>query len=288
MPVPSIIKGYADPFYKKSIAEPVNRTSILIKEEMRLEDIASANVQKKSLPVMNNRSEIVKSSKSSTQNQIKFVSSNLNFESEMSSSNFVHTDKGMPEVEAKVVPATINVKPISDTPISERVKDTSINMHAMPTIDKSHKACGVSSCMSCAFNVMYAYFNDNHASIDKTAPRQHINSKFVKSRTVSPPKTRKDIYVAERPKTASPIVTSNKASPPKSKQQVVTAIYRVKQPVVSPVSKLKSPATKTVYRVKCPVLVKEDKINVKNLVLPDKGQFFKHAGPNQVWVRKKV
>jgi hypothetical protein len=255
---------------------------------MRLEDIASANVQKKSLPVMNNRSEIVKPGKSSTQNQSKFVPSNLNFESEMSSSNFVHTDKGMAEVEAKVVPATFNVKPISYTPISKKVKDTSINQHAMFTLDKSHEACGVSSCMSCAFNVMYAYFNDNHASIDKTAPRQHINSKFVKSRTVSPPKSRKDTYVAERPKTASPVMTSNQTCPPKPKQQVMKAVYKVKQPVVSNVSKLKSLVTKAVYRVKCPVLVLDKVIKIKNVVLPDKGQFFKYSGPNQAWVPKKV
>lgn len=51
------------------------------------------------------------------------------------------------------------------------------NMHNMPLIDLSHKACGVVNCMSCAFNVMSAYFNSKHASSDKTTPRQHVNNR---------------------------------------------------------------------------------------------------------------
>ena len=43
-------------------------------------------------------------------------------------------------------------------------------MHNMPKIDLSHEACGVANCMTCAFNVMYVYFNSKHASSDKTAP----------------------------------------------------------------------------------------------------------------------
>ena len=47
------------------------------------------------------------------------------------------------------------------------------------------KACGVANCMSCAFNVMHAYFNSKHASSDKTAPRQHMNNKMhVTAKTV--------------------------------------------------------------------------------------------------------
>jgi hypothetical protein len=142
--------------------------------------------------------------------------------------------------------------------------------------------------MSCAFNVMSAYFNNNHASVDKTAPRQHVNSKYVKSKTISPPRSRKDTYVGVRPKTASPAMTSKQTWSPKLKQQVVKAVYKVKQPVVSNVSKLKSLVTKAVYRVKCPVLVLDKVIKIKNVVLPDKGQFFKYSGPNQAWVPKKV
>ena len=45
---------------------------------------------------------------------------------------------------------------------------------------------------------------------------------------------------------------------------------------------------KIVYKVKCSVIEKVETIKVKNVVFPDKGQFYKYAGPNQVWVPKKV
>ena len=74
------------------------------------------------------------------------------------------SSKSVPEVPVKVV---LTTETVSDTDKVEQ-KD---NMYNMPKIDISHKACGVVNCMSCAFNVMYAYFNSKHASSDKTAPR---------------------------------------------------------------------------------------------------------------------
>ena len=47
----------------------------------------------------------------------------------------------------KVVPTT---ETNSDTDKLEH-KDNMSNMHNMPKIDLSHKACGVANCMSCAF-----------------------------------------------------------------------------------------------------------------------------------------
>ena len=55
------------------------------------------------------------------------------------------------EVPVKVV---LTTETVSDT---EKVEQKD-KMHNMPKIDISHKACGVANCMSCAFNVMYAYF----------------------------------------------------------------------------------------------------------------------------------
>ena len=127
-------------------------------------------------------------------------------------------------------------------------KNAMPNMHNMPVVNFSHKSCGVLNCMSCAFNVMYAYFNSKHVSNNKTTPRQHVNNrKHDRSKTASPPKARKETFVP----------------------------------------KLKHKFVKAVYKVKCSVAEKVENIKVKNVVLPDKGQFFKYAGPNQVWVPKK-
>ena len=52
--------------------------------------------------------------------------------------------------------------------------------------------------------------------------------------------------------------------------------------------KPKQKFVKAVYKVKCSVSEKTDSVKSDNTVLPDKGQFFKYVGPNQVWVPKKV
>ncbi|KAL8125555.1 hypothetical protein AgCh_013006 [Apium graveolens] len=77
----------------------------------------------------------------------------------------------------------------------------------------------------------------------------HVNNrKHDRSKTTSPSKARKETFV------------------PKPKHKFV----------------------KAVYKVKCSVVEKVETIKVKNVVLPDKGQFYKYTGPNQVWVPKKV
>ena len=74
------------------------------------------------------------------------------------SNNSVH------EVPVKVVSTT-------ETDLDTDKLEQKDNMHNMPKFDLSHKACGVASCMSCAFNIMYVYFSSKHASSDNTAPR---------------------------------------------------------------------------------------------------------------------
>ena len=124
--IPHVLKGVDKPLFRKSIAEPLNETSIIIQEELRTKDRLA---------------------------------------------NDAMSSKSVPEVPVKVV---LTTETVSDTDKLEQ-KD---NMHNMPKIDISHKACGVANCMSCDFNVLYAYFNSKHASSDKTAPRQHMNNKM--------------------------------------------------------------------------------------------------------------
>ena len=54
------------------------------------------------------------------------------------------------------------------------------------------------------------------------------------------------------------------------------------------VPKPKQKFVKAVYKVKCSVNEKIDSVKSDNTVLPEKGQFFKYAGHNHVWVPKKV
>ena len=97
-------------------------------------------------------------------------------------------------------------------------------MSNMPSIDLSHKACGVSNFMSCAFNVMYVYSNSKHASSDKTAPRQQINNKkHVKSKNVHS-KHLNNVKHAKT-KTAGPPKVKVDTFVPNPKQKVVKVVY---------------------------------------------------------------
>ena len=98
----------------------------------------------------------------------------------------------MSKVPVKVVKAT---ETNSDTHELDNNNAMS-TMHKLPAVNHSHKACGVANCMSCAFNMMYAYFNGKHVSNDKTTPRQHVNNKkHDRSKTASPPKARKETFM---------------------------------------------------------------------------------------------
>ena len=71
------------------------------------------------------------------------------------------------------------------------------------------------------------------------------------------------------------MVKTKTASPPKARVETF-----------APKPKLK--VVKAVYSMKCLVTEKADNVKINNVFLPDKGQFFKYAGLNQVWVPKKV
>ena len=268
--IPHVLKGVDKPLFRKSIAEPFNETSIFIQEELRTEDRLAIDAM---------------SSKSVSVDPVKVV---------------------------------LTTETVSDTDKLEQ-KD---NMHNMPKIVISHEACGVANCMSCAFNVMYAYFNSKHASSDKTAPRQHLNSKkHVKSKTVSVNHLNNmkhakgkgfspqqlNLVNNVKSKTASLPKSRMETSVPKPKQKSVEAVYKVKKSVdekvnavesktaSSPKSRVKTfppkpkqKVVKATYKVKCSVSDKTDSVKSDNNVKPDKNQFFKFAGPNQVWVPKKV
>ena len=265
--IPHVLKGVDKPLFRKSIAEPLNETSIFIQEELRIDDRIT---------------------------------------------NDAISNKSVPEVHVKVV---LTTETVLDTDKLEQ-KD---NMHK---IDISHKACGVVNCMSCAFNVMYAYFNSKHASSDKVAPRQHMNNKMhvraktvpvknlnnlkhAKGKGISPQQMNQDNNV--KSKTTSPPKTRLDTSVLKPKQKFVKVVYKVKSSVYEKVNivenmnaspskkrvetfvpKPKQKFVKAVYKVKCSVSDKTDSVKSDNTILPDKGQFFKYVRPNQVWVPKKV
>ena len=256
-----MLKGVYKPLFRKSVDEPLNETSIIIQEKMRTEDKVN---------------------------------------------NDALSNKSVPKVLVKVVPTTETNLDIDKL----EQKDN------MPKFDLSHKACCVADCMSCAFNVMHVYFNSNHASSDNTAPRQHMNNKkhvkdknvpsknlnnvkHAKNNGVSPQHVNKDKNI--KSKMASPPKARLMTFVPKPKQKNVKALYKVNGSVYEKVNvvenKTASPPKRRVetfvprpkqkfvkagYKLKCSFSDKTDSVNSDNVVLPDKGQFFKYVGTNQV------
>ena len=68
----------------------------------------------------------------------------------------------------------------------------------MPTMNNAHFPCGKVGCMPCAFNIMLAYINIMNASSGSCINNDMIdNNKYVRAKTVSPPKVRKDTLVSK-------------------------------------------------------------------------------------------
>ena len=177
-------------------------------EEIDAEDIVSESVKEQQLLVRNIKGKNVQ--------EVKWIPSKpVNFENEASTSK---TGLGIKELKMRIK-TEVKLQPSRRVVVillcmlgNHCVNDNMPNMHNMPAINLNHKPCGVTNCMSCAFNVMSAYFYSMHTSNNKTTPRQHVNNnkKHVRCKTDRPPKARKMTFV------------------PKPKQKVVKAVYRVK------------------------------------------------------------
>ena len=72
------------------------------------------------------------------------------------------------------------------------------NVNYMSAMPSSHKPCGKSDCMFCAFNIMSAYFNLMNASFDTIiSVSNDIKKNHNRDNTASPPKGRKGTPVSK-------------------------------------------------------------------------------------------
>jgi hypothetical protein len=277
--VPYVLQNVESPSFSKPIAEPFSESDLIIRQELQVEALED-KVER-----INNKSprKSIKLIKPKTDKGDKVVNSNASRNLCNNCNSAGHLTKSTKNVKSKKVVPNKPVK-VEETDSSLTTglgvkKVNNNNTSNMPIIESSHKACGVVNCMSCAFNVMTAYFNGNHACANKTAPRQQVNrNKNVRSKTASPPQVRRETFV------------------PKPKQSVIKAVYKVKCPVNEKnvivgkktwIPKIKQKIVKSVYRVKCLLNKGDIGGRIINVVLPNKGQYFKSAGPNQRWVPKK-
>lgn len=271
--IPHVLKDAPKPLFITPIAEPILDSSIVIDYEMKLEDQEEEEKReekrKGKQPVGTERDikdvnvqQVKWAPRKPETNEGKAVLHHPGIgakdlkKNENRPNKFVNGRNSNNRFHS-----TENFKNVNQVKL-ETVKTPIVSKNLL-TIDACHKQCGVVNCMQCAFNVMSAQFKRMHATYNMTTPREHINHKHARSQTGRPPASQKKTYL---PKSVNRVVKTVSKFLPKSVHKVV----------------------KTVYKEKGTVKAKVDTIRLGSIVKPNKGQFFKYAGPNQVWVPKKI
>lgn len=256
--IPQVIKNSPKPLFITPIVEPILESSIIIDYEMNLEDLEEEKKReekrrgKQHVETVGDIQGVnVQKEKWAPRRPVTHVGTSVSPNPGIGASD-LKKNQNRPN---KFVNSRNSNNRFHSTENFTRAKQVEVEivktptvLNILPTIDACHKPCGVVNCMLCAFNEMSAYFKSMHASNNNTTPRQHINHKHARSKTASPSASQKKTYS------------------PKSVHKVV----------------------KTVYKEKCSVKAKADTVKLGTAVKPNKGQFFKYVGPNQVWVPKKI
>ena len=228
--------------FKTSEAEPLLETPVVIRYELKQEDLKMKESNEMRDEILTNLKPI------KVKGNVRLPKAGLGVNSERTKfnkpNNFVNSKNKNNRCHSTENFKSDNKVRVESIDVPTTMTDTSV----VPAFDACHKYCSVDNCMTCAFNLMSAYFKNLHAKNENTSPRQHTNNKHARSKTASPTRVRKETYV------------------PKPK----TKVYKA---VVKEVSSVKS----------------EPSISPRgSVVLPNRNQFFKTAGPNQVWVPKTV
>uniref|UniRef100_A0A164VA75 CCHC-type domain-containing protein n=1 Tax=Daucus carota subsp. sativus TaxID=79200 RepID=A0A164VA75_DAUCS len=240
--IPFVLKDSLKPLFKTSEAEPLLETPVVIRYELKQEDLKMKESNEMRDEILTNLKPI------KVKGNVRLPKAGLGVNSERTKfnkpNNFVNSKNKNNRCHSTENFKSDNKVRVESIDVPTTMTDTSV----VPAFDACHKSCSVDNCMTCAFNLMSAYFKNLHAKNENTSPRQHTNNKHARSKTASPTHVRKETYV------------------PKPK----TKVYKA---VVKEVSSVKS----------------EPSISPRgSVVTPDRNQFFKFAGPNQVWVPKNV
>ena len=268
--IPHVLKGVDKPLFRKSIAEPLNESSIIIQEELRTEDRLAIDVMS---------SKLVPEASVKVVFTTETVSDTDKLEQKYNMHNMPkivisHEACGV----ANCMSCAFNVMYAYFNSKHESNDKTAPRQHMNSKMHVRAKAVPVNHLN-----------NVKHAKEKGVSPQQLNQVNNVKSNTASLPKSRMETSV------------------PKPKQKTVKAVYKVKKSVNEKVNvvenktasspkkrvkafvpKPKQKFVKATYKVKCSVSDKTDSVKSDNTVKSDKNQFFKFFGPNQVWVPKKV
>ena len=193
--VPHVLKIVNNPVFKKPTSELLNEKEMLIKQEMLVEDQEKQDVEKVTLPkksVTIGESNVGLRSKEPKNKKNRNGNGKLNANKKDNSASSTNTCRKSCNNCGSTGHLTHACK--KDKVESKDVSNVN-NMFAMPS---SHKPCGKSNCMFCAFNIMSAYFNLMNASSDtNTSVSKDMMKKHNRPKTASPPKARKGTSVSK-------------------------------------------------------------------------------------------
>ena len=151
--VPHVLKNVSNPVFKKPTSEPLNEKDMLIKQEMLVEDQVKQDVEKVILPkksVMVDDSKAVLGSKEPKKKKNKNGNGKLNVNKK---DNFA-SSPNTPRKSCNNCGSTGHLTHACKK-VKVESKDVS-NVNNMSAMPSSHKPCGKSDCMFCAFNIMDA------------------------------------------------------------------------------------------------------------------------------------
>ena len=191
--VPHVLKNVNNPVFNKPNSEPLNEKEMLIKQEMLVEDQEKQDVEEVTLPKKSVTTDESKAGLGSKEpKKKKNKNGKINANKKDNSAAFTNTSRKSCNNCGSTGHLTHACKKVK---VESKDISNVNNMLAMPS---SHKPCGKSDCMFCAFNIMSAYFNLMNASpVTNTKSNKDMTKKHDRSKTASPPKARKGSTVSK-------------------------------------------------------------------------------------------
>ena len=249
--VPHILKDVDNPLFKKADSEPLNEQSLLIKQEMLVEDLireeesqeaSNVNVPSAELPRVSVKIEnpITESGNSKGKNR-----GNRNGKVGVTKENVKTPSSKSPR---KVCNNCNSVGHLTHACKQVKVESTVPSVPNMPAMNSSHTPCGDTACMPCAMNIMSAYFNLMNASASSSCIKSETSmiNKHTKAKTASSSKTKKKTHISK------PSVSPDKAKHVETSSVNDELKAVKKESITTPVKNSKTPGPKLVWVPKKP------------------------------------
>ncbi|XP_074377221.1 uncharacterized protein LOC141718736 [Apium graveolens] len=181
---PHVLKNAKEPLYKKASSDPFDEDRLFIEHELLIEDLNELKDKK------------AKESSKSVDSDSETSKAGLGFSSKTKRSRNRNGRIGGngPRKLCNNCGSAGHLTHACRKAKVDNVKN--VNMHKMSSMPKSPK-CNNSVCMPCVVNFVNTYLNSTHSHNSSHNHDKHVHTHTGKSKTVSPPKVRKEAPVTK-------------------------------------------------------------------------------------------